>query len=346
MPGNQKRPLNWIPTASGAIARAAYNLASLEHLPVEALLEQAGLTLQQANDQNARISVRSQIKFLNLVAQELNDEFLGVRLATQIDLREAGLLYYVMASSDVLGDALRSAARYSGLHNEGVHIVYREAKDASISFEYFGVPRHGDRHQIEFFVTILLRLCRELTELDLAPCRIRLTHHRAKIPLEIRKIFGTDVRYDCRVDEVSYARPAALAPVTRADPYLNTHLMKYYEEALASRPRRSTNWRLKVENALVRHLPRGRPAIQHVSEQLATSPRTLARRLASEGTHFAEVLDKLRCDLAKRYLRERDLPISEVAWLLGYQEPSALNHAFKRWTDLTPKQARIMSNPL
>jgi AraC-like DNA-binding protein len=49
----------------------------------------------------------------------------------------------------------------------------------------------------------------------------------------------------------------------------------------------------------------------------------------------------LRCDLAKHYLREADLPITTIAWLLGYQEVSALTHAFKRWTGKTPKQARM-----
>ena len=67
------------------------------------------------------------------------------------------------------------------------------------------------------------------------------------------------------------------------------------------------------------------------------SRRTLARRLAAEGLTFRKVLDDLRFDLTKRYLREEDLPISEIAWLLGYRETSALSHAFKRWTGRTPK---------
>jgi AraC-like DNA-binding protein len=65
---------------------------------------------------------------------------------------------------------------------------------------------------------------------------------------------------------------------------------------------------------------------------------------------FSRVLDELRFDLARRYLQERDMPISEVAWLLGYRESSAFNHAFKRWTGKSPKQAHsestIVSLPL
>ena len=80
--------------------------------------------------------------------------------------------------------------------------------------------------------------------------------------------------------------------------------------------------------------------MEEVARTLAISPRTLARRLGSEGCTFAGILDSLRRDLATRYLREPDLPISEIAWLLGYRESSAFNHAFRRWTGKAPKQAR------
>ena len=77
-----------------------------------------------------------------------------------------------------------------------------------------------------------------------------------------------------------------------------------------------------------------------IAQRLGVSQRTLARRLASEGVTFVEVLKNLRIDLAHRYLREPGEPISEVAWLLGYREISAFNHAFKRWTGKTPRQVR------
>jgi AraC-like DNA-binding protein len=45
-------------------------------------------------------------------------------------------------------------------------------------------------------------------------------------------------------------------------------------------------------------------------------------------------------DLAERYLADEDLSISQIAWLLGYQEVSSFTHAFKRWTNKTPRQMR------
>ena len=148
-------------------------------------------------------------------------------------------------------------------------------------------------------------------------------------------LFGSDV------DEVAYPALTERMPIASADPYLNTLLVKYCEEALSNRRMKSSAWRLSVENAMAPLLPHGQARVAEIARQLGVSRRTLARRLASEGLTFAGVLDGLRSDLARRYLRESDLPMSNVAWLLGYRETSAFNHAFKRWTGKTPRQVRI-----
>ena len=70
------------------------------------------------------------------------------------------------------------------------------------------------------------------------------------------------------------------------------------------------------------------------------SLRTLSRKLHDEGATYAEILDELRAALAMRYLRESELPVSEIAWLLGYMEISSLTHAFKRWTGHSPAAFR------
>jgi hypothetical protein len=128
-----------VPTAGGGIARAAYTLASQAQVSVEPLLRRAELSIAQVKNPRARIPVRDQIKFLNLVADELGDEFIEIRLARRIDLRELGLLYYVMASSKTLGDALQRVSRYSTIINEGVHIRYRLGNFVDVTFNYFGV---------------------------------------------------------------------------------------------------------------------------------------------------------------------------------------------------------------
>jgi AraC-like DNA-binding protein len=160
------------------------------------------------------------------------------------------------------------------------------------------------------------------------------------LPAEIKKLFGCKVAFGSDVDEVIYPRTAnSMAPVN-ADTYLNSLLVRYCEEALSSRRVQSGAWRLKVENAIVPLLPHGQAKIGEIAKTLGVSTRTLARLLASEGCTFSGILDALRLDLAKSYVREQNLQNSEIAWLLGFGEVSAFSHACKRWTGKTPTQLR------
>ena len=87
-------------------------------------------------------------------------------------------------------------------------------------------------------------------------------------------------------------------------------------------------------------LPHGRVLVEDVAGSLGMSERTLARKLSDEGLNFTEILQQLRHDLAVRYLDDRKLHVSKIAWLLGFNEVSAFTHAFKRWTGKTPREMR------
>jgi AraC-like DNA-binding protein len=96
----------------------------------------------------------------------------------------------------------------------------------------------------------------------------------------------------------------------------------------------------RVENAISSVLPHRRVLVQDIARSLGMSERTLARKLADEGLNFTELLQQLRRDFALRYLSDRKLHVSKIAWLLGFQEVSAFTHAFKRWTGKTPREMR------
>jgi AraC-like DNA-binding protein len=327
------------PTATGGIARLAYEQAKTMGTDVTRFLNHAKLTLKQVTDDRIRVPVKAQIEFLSLVANALQNEFLGIRLAQTVDLREIGLLYYVLASSEKLNDALHRVSRYSGINNEGVRIIYHQHK-GSLTFQHVGIARLSDHHQVEFFVTILLRACRHIAGRHLMPESIRFIHRRTRLPSDLRSFFGCDVSFGNKADEISFSKNALHFAVVRADPYLNSLLEKLCQETISERRAISSDWRLQVENALARLLPHGQGRMSEVCRELGVSSRTLSRRLTSEGYTFAEVVDELRRDLANRYLREPELTISKIAWLLGYRQTSSFDHAFKRWTGQIPSRVR------
>src|SRR5262249_28039471 len=110
------------------------------------------------------------------------------------------------------------------------------------------------------------------------------------------------------------------------------------EEALVRRPRVTDAFVARVENAIAPLLPHGEARAAQIAARLGMSQRTFARRLAEEGLTFSRVLHRLRLELARRYLLHEKLAVSEVAWLLGYQEVGAFSHAFRRWTGKTPSE--------
>ena len=329
-----------LPNATGTITRLAYAHAKVKGVDPRPLLKKADLTLQHIKNPNLRFSVLNQINFLNLAASALQDDLLGFHLALQPDLRELGFLYYVSASSETLGEALHQLARYGSIANEGASLKYSGGNQVGVSFRYVGVSRHLDRHQIEFFAAVLVRLCRHLTGTRLVPTRVRLAHRREGKYPELTEFFGTDVEFDAHSDEISFAPTSQEMPVVSADHHLNRILVGYCEEALQRRPKRRGPFRSRVENAIVPLLPHGKARADEISRRLGVSQRTLARRLSSEQLSFSTVLENLKMDLAERYLADEDLSISQIAWLLGYQEVSSFTHAFKRWTNKTPRQMR------
>jgi AraC-like DNA-binding protein len=327
------------PTASGALTRLAYRHAVEGNLVISPLLRKAGLTLQQIDNSKHRLSVKSQIKFLNLVAAGLGDELFGFHLAQDFDLREIGTLYYIMASSETLGDALQRAARYSRITNEAVHLKYQKNRDIVITFEYIDVARHQDRHQTEFFMMALVRLVRHLSGHHLLPIRVTLTHHRDGFHPAFRSFFGCDVAFGSAMDEIAFAGSVQSMPLASADPFLHAMMIAQCEQMHVARLR-PIALRARVENEVAPLLPHGNAQASEISRKLGMSQRTLARRLAAEGLSFTIILDEMKFDLARHYLMEADLPITTIAWLLGYQEVSAFTRAFRRWTGKTPKQAR------
>ena len=94
----------------------------------------------------------------------------------------------------------------------------------------------------------------------------------------------------------------------------------------------------EIEKVIVRNLPKGKANIKTISRELGLSERTLARRLSEVDCTFMSILDRVRCDLAHKYINQAELQLSQVAFLLGFSNQSAFNNSFKRWTGKTPRQ--------
>jgi AraC-like DNA-binding protein len=128
-------------------------------------------------------------------------------------------------------------------------------------------------------------------------------------------------------------------PLVRADPRLCVILDRQVRETLERLPK-TTDLSERVRQIVAEKLTAGEPKIGEIARGLGMSARTLQRQLDRDGTKFRELIDALRRELAVSHLKEKEIPIAEVAFLLGFSEASAFHRAFKRWSGQTPAEFR------
>jgi len=324
-------------TADGVATRLAITELKKAKIDPGPLLVKAGISLLDLGEEPKRVGAESQIRFLEIAAEALGDLALGLHLAQHFDLRECGMLYYVLAASPNLGEAICNLARYLAVSNESIRLGVAERTKNTVLAVNYRIPRHSDRLFVEYGYAVVLRAFRELTDRNVSPKAVTFIHSRNTNKAEFDRFYGCPVRFNATADTMVLPTELLSTLILTSDKYLLQILKDACEEVLAKRGKISGTLRAMVENEIAQLLPHGKAQVEKVASNLGMSDRTLARRLSEEGTSYAAILNELRRDLSARYLKDPALSLNQIAWLLGYSMVTSLNHALRRWTGNNPK---------
>ena len=168
--------------------------------------------------------------------------------------------------------------------------------------------------------------------------------HHPDDPGELGRVLGCPIEPGASWNGLRITKEAWALPLRRRDSVLRGVLERQADGAIA-RIRPGGMVADDVRRVLASRLARGDTRIAGTARQLATSPRTLQRRLAAEGLSHQELLDATRREAAQRQLEDSTLSINELSYLLGYSEPAAFHRAFRRWFGVTPQAFRRGSRP-
>jgi AraC-like DNA-binding protein len=277
----------------------------------------------------------------------MDDDAFGLHLAEQCDPHDVGIFFYVASGAKDLGGALALFERYFRIVNEAVRFKLTRTGDGlAAEVGFVGLPRHAVRQNEEFGLSAILKTLREVAGRNVRPIRAAFVHPRNSDLRDFERFYGCAVEFARAASEgassdlLEFSNEALAIPLITADAKLLEALQPFCD--MAARERRTTAGTLRaaVESEVERLLPHGKATARTVAKALAMSVRTFSRRLADEGTTYAEVVDQLRRSLALQYLKDPGLSLSQIAWLLGYEGATSFNHAFKRWTGRAPSAAR------
>jgi len=314
-----------------------------EGIDADQLLSTAELSRAQLTENPSDVSAVSQHRFLELAAAETDDPLLGLHVAAEMDLREIGLLFYLAASSATVGEALEQLAEYAATTTEEIRLEILPKEDEAVL--YFHRVLTVDQpvcQQSELATLGIIRALRKMTNSDFSPSRISFAHARSSGLREIHRVLRCPVEFVQAVDCWVLPHRIMELPIVSEDSHLQ-QILEAHADEIMSEKHTVAGLRRLVEDRLIVLLPSGRTQAAVIAEQLGMSERSFRRRLVEEGANFGEIVDRLRHRLALRYLEDERVSLKQIAWLLGYSELGAFNHAFKRWTRTSPGAMRKQS---
>lgn len=310
------------------------------------LMRQAGIRPREVQDPDSRIRTASMRRLWRAVDQQLDDPNLGLHIGMTIKATQLGLVGYAMAYSETLRDAVNRLIRYFRILSEAVQHELREDDNTATLVTSADPSLIALRHPIDVGLTMMMCIAREVTQTQLSPIKVEMPYAAPAepTPMEYRAFFGCTVQFGRPYEAMTFTREQMSLPNQLADPTLTSYLDELACVKLDTLGKDGRGLVNELREALWTMLPGGRPDLWRAAQDLGISARTLQRRLGEEGTSFSRVLDELRRDLADELLTDQKLSVSEVAFLLGYSEPSAFQRAFRRWRGVSPRRFKTGSD--
>ncbi|MFI9560996.1 AraC family transcriptional regulator [Nonomuraea endophytica] len=283
------------------------------------------------------MTVEEYYRFWDAVDAEAADPDLAVRIAGALSVEVFNPPIFAALCSANLRTAAERIAAFKPLIGP-VNLDVTTARDGlTIGLGWPGEPPPPPllvAAELAFWVA----LARIATRHEVRPTRV--TMRLAPQPsATTTAYFGTPIR-QAAADTITFSAEVAALPFLTEDESMWNFFAPELRHRL-SELQASATTADRVRATLHECLPAGVSSINAVAGQLMLSPRTLQRQLQAENTSYQAVLSDTREKLARRYLTDRSLTTSQVAYLLAYDDTNSFYRAFRRWTGLTPEAARL-----
>ena len=303
------------------------------------LLREAGLSLAEIANPGARVPHERVMRFWELSVAATGDRQLGLHVAQQVEPGVMDLIEYLARCSQTLGESLARTSAYFRLLHDRVEFQVEIAGEQAILRNQVPAGLATTPAYAENALASAIVMARRMTRQPIPVDAVYFQHAAPPRSAEYAALFRGPVSFGAPVDAVLIPRSALDLELLQADSALASILERHVKLLLGSSPNPPT-LQGRVARLLGSELAGGRPGASHVARKLAMSPRTLRRMLHEEGCSFRDVLSDVRRELAFRYLRDPEVPIGEIAFLVGFSDANAFHRAYKRWKGRTPGEFR------
>lgn len=329
------------PQVSARIGALIVQLAGARGADVQRLMADTGFQPEWLSDAEVRMPLAVEERLWDRAAELTGDALFGLHAAAAIRPGTFDVLDYAVRTAPDLRTALQRLARYNRLvHDLATFELIPIGDGLRIEHRFEGDGRRPSRQAAEFTLASLVVVGSQIGSAPLQALDVGFAHSAVGPAEAFFEVFGVAPRFDAPVSCLVLAGEVLDRPVPSADPALSRIVTTHAEQLLSTFAPVRESIAAQVRRQLAEDMASGSTTLKQVARRLNLSERSLQRRLDDEGTRFAELVDEVRRELALRYIADKRLALGEVAYLLGFAEPSPFHRAFKRWTGTTPAMAR------
>lgn len=332
---------------TGVLAAAASGLCGFIEKhggDAERVLAVSGISPDLLQHPTLSLALPNYCQVMEEAARQSGCDNFGLYYGQQFKPQALGLLGYIGLCSATLEQALINFTRAFPLHQRNTLI---RLVDEGECYRFDYQVRHGAilcrRQDAELTLGMARNLIRHVLGSQWAPRAVHFEHPRPADWHEHSKVFDAPVYFEQPCNSLLIPKTGLSRPMPEHDPVLLLVMQDSLRQlSLAGRtePDIVDDARAQIRQRLIL----GEPVLEDIAEQMGMTSWSLQRRLREQGLSFSTLVDSLRRELAIYYLRQQQLPISELAPLLGYSETSAFSRAFRRWFGVSPRQWRQHSD--
>jgi len=318
---------------------------ALEEMGIDwrAVLIDCEVDPEQLQDPDARVSQDS-FEQIWIALQTLTDDpCIGLHAGERVRTHAVNLFGYLMMSSATLGDGVRRVARYQQVLAD-VPWIETDEDTASTRLRIGAAARGDDVRAMhaEYVAALVPRMMGWVSDSEVVPEGVSFRHD-ARGPLDdYARVLRCNVKFGAQHSEIVFNAATLVRPSQHAEENL-ARLHEDFAERLLARRDEENDVTYRVRRLLAECLESGEADLRFVARELGMSARSLQRQLSREGTKFSELLDGLRCEVAREHLARCQTPIAGVAHLAGFSDVSAFTRAASRWFGATPARLRQLA---
>lgn len=303
------------------------DLAQSLGLDAQRMLRRVGIAARALDDPETPIPAEAVRALLEDSAQATGVEDFALRLAARRTLSNLGPISLILKEEATPRQALDTLCRYLRLLNAS--LITRLDEDGgtvTIREEMLVQPSTSMRQSMELAVAVMFRILRELVGPQWKPLQVCFAHRPPRDSGAHKAFFGASVEFNQDFNGIVCASADLLTAQTPTDPGMARFARQYLDRAMSQQ---SQSARETVRQLIAALLPGGRCTAQSVARHLGLDRRTIHRHLLAEGSSFSALLNDVRSELVMRQILDSDLPLQEVAGLLGFSSPSAFAYWFR-----------------